>query len=280
MKKISLGFSPCPNDTFIFDAMVNNRIDTGDYKFEVVMEDVEQLNLMAQEGKLDISKISFGAYAYVSKNYVILNSGSALGKGVGPILVSKQPIPAKMLQEGLVAIPGVHTTANLLLSVLFPGIQNKKAMHFAAISKAVMEEEVIAGLLIHEGRFTYESQGLIKLIDLGETWEDQMQLPLPLGCIAANRKISGNERSEIDAMIRQSIGYAWKNPSESSHYIKAHSQEMEDEVIASHIGLYVNEFSVDLGAQGREAILILLKKGIEYQLIPELTEPIFNNSSI
>lgn len=280
MKKLTLGFSPCPNDTFIFDAIVNNRIDTGEYEFEVVMEDVEQLNLMAQEGKLDISKISFGAYAHVSKDYVILNSGSALGKGVGPILVSKQPLPAKMLQEGLVAIPGIHTTANLLLSVLFPGIQNKKAMHFATISKAVMEEEVIAGLLIHEGRFTYESQGLTKLIDLGETWEDQMQLPLPLGCIAANRSMPENERNEIDAMIRQSIGYAWKNPSESSYYIKEHSQEMEDEVIASHIGLYVNEFSVDLGAQGREAILFLLKKGIEYQLIPEITEPIFNNSSI
>lgn len=277
MKKFTIGFSPCPNDTFIFDALVNGRIDTGEFKFEPVLTDVEELNRMAMSGKLDITKISIGAYAAASEKYIILDSGGALGKGVGPILVSKTKIESTEFQKMKVAIPGKFTTANLLLSAFYPQITNKHEKLFSDIETAVLKGEFDAGLLIHEGRFTFEKKGLVKLFDLGEDWEHNMNLPLPLGCIAAKRNIPALESIEVSNLIRTSLEYGYKNPLESSHYILENAQEMEPDVIAGHIALYVNEFSLNLGTEGRNAIRFLLQKGIEQGLLPQLTQPVFNS---
>jgi 1,4-dihydroxy-6-naphthoate synthase len=276
LKKITIGFSPCPNDTFIFDALVNGRIDTGEYHFEPFLADVEELNRMAMSGKLDITKISIGAYAAASEKYIILDSGSALGKGVGPIMVSITKMGIAEFQKMKVAIPGKFTTANLLLSAFFPQITNKQEMLFSEIENAVLKGEFDAGLLIHEGRFTFEKRGLLKLFDLGEVWEQKMNMPLPLGCIAAKRNIPAAESIEVSNLIRTSLEYGYKNPQESSQYIFEHAQEMEPDVIAGHIALYVNEFSLNLGTEGRNAISFLLQKGIEQGLLPQLTQPVFN----
>lgn len=277
MKKFTIGFSPCPNDAFIFEALVNGRIDTGDYHFEPLLEDVEELNRMALQGKLDITKMSIGVYAAVSANYVILDSGSALGKGVGPLLVSKTKVENTDYPQLKVAIPGKYTTANLLLSAFYPQITQKHEMLFSDIENAVLTGAFDAGLLIHEGRFTYEKRGLFKLFDLGEVWEQNMKMPLPLGCIAAARKIPPADRIAIDNLIRTSLEYANQNPQKSSQYILENAQEMEPDVIAGHIALYVNEFSLNLGTEGRKAISFLLQKGIEQGLLPQLTQPVFNS---
>lgn len=278
MKNISIGFSPCPNDTFIFDAMINGRIDTGDYKFTAVLEDVEQLNRMASKGMLDVSKISLGAFAEVSKNYVILDSGSALGNGVGPLLVSKTEKVDLNNPALKVAIPGKFTTANLLLSIFFPQIKNKTEVLFSDIEQEVLSGNVDAGLLIHEGRFTYREKNLHKIFDLGDVWENHMHSPLPLGCICASRKMTESDISDINKMIRQSILFAMKNPEQSKSYTKQHSQEMADDVIEKHIALYVNEFSVALGPDGRKAIEFLLQKGFENGLLPRAVQPVFNRN--
>ncbi len=277
MKKYTIGFSPCPNDTFIFDALVNGRIDTGEYHFEPLLADVEVLNRMAMSGKLDITKISIGAYAAASEKYIILDSGSALGKGVGPILVSKTKIESSDFQKLKVAIPGKFTTANLLLSAFYPQITQKHEMLFSDIENAVLKGGFDAGLLIHEGRFTYEKRGLVKLFDLGEVWEQNMNMPLPLGCIAANRNIPASDRIAVSNLIRASLEYGYQNPKDSSQYILENAQEMEPEVIAGHIALYVNEFSLNLGTEGRNAISFLLQKGIDQGLLPQLKQPVFNS---
>ena len=276
MKTISIGFSPCPNDTYIFDALVNGKIDTGDYKFQPLLADVEALNQLAFTRKLDITKLSLGAYAKVSADYIILDSGSALGKGVGPVLVSKQKRDLSELSKLLIAIPGTHTTANLLLSTFFPQITHKKEMIFSQIENAVLTGETDAGLLIHEGRFTYKDRGLNRLADLGEVWETQLQIPLPLGCIAASRNLKEEIRTDISNLIRESILFANKNPESGKQYIREHAQEMKDDVIRQHIDLYVNEFSVTLGPEGKSAIEFLLTQGMKTGLLPPVTQPVFN----
>jgi len=280
VKKVSIGFSPCPNDTFIFDALINKRIPSGEYHFEPVLADVEQLNRLAMKSKLDVTKISFGAYARASENYMILDSGAALGKGVGPVLVAKRNISKSELAKSVVAIPGLNTTANLLLSVLFPEIKNKKEAVFSEIEGMVVNGEADAGLLIHEGRFTFAKKNLLQLYDLGELWETVSNFPLPLGCIAANRRFSTKEQIEISGLIRQSIEFAYAHPEAGNKYIKEHAQEMDDSVIASHIKLYVNEFSINLGPEGKAAIMFLLNKGVETGLLPSSVQPIFNSDSI
>lgn len=280
MKTVTIGFSPCPNDTFIFDALVNNRINTGEYIFEPVLADVEQLNIMSFNEVLDVTKISIAAYARASINYQILDSGSALGKGVGPLLVSTHPIQNSFLPELKIAIPGKFTTANLLLNTFFPEIKNKTEVIFSEIENKVLAGEFDAGLLIHEGRFTYSKKGLFKLFDLGEIWETKMNVPLPLGCIAGSRKLPANEKNDIEKLIRESIEYAFKSPDASSNYVRTHSQEMAPGVIAQHIALYVNEFSLTLGPEGRAAIAFLLDKGMESGLLPEVTQPVFNTPAL
>jgi 1,4-dihydroxy-6-naphthoate synthase len=275
MKTITIGFSPCPNDTFIFDALINGRIKNNHFNFVPLLVDVEQLNSLALQGKLDVTKISIGAFAQVSSHYRILDSGSALGKGVGPLLVKRKDTVVKELKELKVAIPGKNTTANLLLSVFFPEITAKTEMVFSEIEDAVLSGKADAGLLIHEGRFTYEKKDLIKLYDLGEVWEERMNLPLPLGCIAASRKLSLKEMREINTLIRHSIEHANNCPADSVPYINKNATEMDSSVIASHIQLYVNEFSLDLGTEGKNAIEFLLQKGFQEGHLPHYTKPVF-----
>lgn len=280
MKNISIGYSPCPNDTFIFDALVHNKIDTGGIQFNPLLADVEQLNTLALQSKLDVTKVSLGAYAHIASEYVILDSGSALGKGVGPVLVSKNKIHPSQYESIKVGIPGRNTTANLLLSILHPEIKNKTEILFSNIENAVLSGEVDAGLLIHEGRFTYKSLGLEKVFDLGELWESKMTVPLPLGCIAIKRTFSQNDRHIISSLIRKSINFANTFPLECKGYVQQHAQEMDEDVIRQHISLYVNDFSITLGPKGREAITLLLANGNAAGLLPKITQSIFNTNSI
>jgi 1,4-dihydroxy-6-naphthoate synthase len=257
--KLSLGFSPCPNDTFIFDALVNKKIDTGNFEFEVVLEDVQTLNRWALEGKLDLSKISYGVWPLLQKNYSLLDAGGALGKGVGPLLISKDQILLKDIHQLTVAIPGEHTTAHLLFTMAFPQVKKKKFMVFSQIESAVLSGEVDFGVIIHENRFTYMQRGLVKQMDLGEYWEQKTGSPIPLGGIVMRHHFSVADRAEIDRLIRDSVAYAEAYYPDLSDYVVRHSQEMQKSVMRQHIDLYVNQFSLSLGEQGRHAVKILLE---------------------
>jgi len=256
--KLTLGFSPCPNDTFIFDALVHHKIDTEGLEFEVVFADVEQLNKWAFQGKLDITKLSYNAFTHCVKDYVLLDSGSALGNNCGPLLIKK---PNTILtNESKIAIPGKYTTANMLLNIAFPENQNKVESLFSEIENQVLEGMVDAGLIIHESRFTYKDKCLDKVIDLGEFWETETGLPIPLGGIVMKRVLPLSEQKKIERVLRKSVVYAFKNPNSSADFIKCHAQEMEKQVVDAHIALYVNDYSVSLGEQGRKAVKLLFKK--------------------
>lgn len=250
----TLGFSPCPNDTFIFDALVNHKIDTGDFKFSVRLEDVETLNEMALNGKLDFTKISYGVLPMIAKNYKVLNSGSALGKGVGPLLISKSPVDFDEVENYTIVIPGENTTAHLLFSLAFPKAKNKIFKRYDEIEKAVLESEKVLGVIIHENRFTYMDKGLHKIVDLGNYWEEKTGLPIPLGGIVGKRNFDAVILKRVDALIKKSIEYAFSNYPLITDYVKKHSQEMEPEVMKKHIDLYVNKFSINLGKEGKNAI--------------------------
>ncbi|OSZ80678.1 1,4-dihydroxy-6-naphthoate synthase [Chitinophagaceae bacterium IBVUCB2] len=254
--KLTLGFSPCPNDTFIFDALVNKKIDTEGFEFETELADVETLNQWALEGKLDITKLSFPAFFRSLSNYTLLNSGSALGKAVGPLLItdSSQEISEEDINQGSIALPGIHTTANLLFTFAYPNAIDKQFMIFSAIETALVNKEVDFGVIIHENRFTYQQKGLYKVKDLGEYWEEKMELPIPLGGIAINQSIKRSAALKVNELIRKSIEYAFVNYPVIPDYVKQHSQEMSEEVMRQHIDLYVNNYSLDLGEEGREAI--------------------------
>lgn len=253
--KLTLGFSPCPNDTFIFDALVNKKIDTGNLEFEVVLEDVQTLNNWALQLKLDVSKISYGVLPLVINNYILLESGGALGKGVGPLLIAKTPLDTNNLNGKRIAIPGENTTAHMLFSLAFPGAKNKVFKVFNQIEDAVLNGEVDAGVIIHENRFTYQDKGLHKLIDLGDYWETTTQLPIPLGGIVAKKNLDKDVLKQVDTLIKQSVEYSFKNNYEIlSDYVRLHAQEMSEHVMRQHIDLYVNDFSIALGDTGREAV--------------------------
>ena len=244
--KLRLGFSTCPNDTFIFDAMVHKKIDTEGLDFNLIMGDVEELNNMALNSDIDITKISFHAYAYVADKYKILNSGSALGRNNGPLLISKKKIYPDEVPSLKIAIPGKHTTANLLLHFAYPQIKEIKEYLFSDIEQAVLENKVDAGLIIHETRFTYKKKGLHKIIDLGEYWEQKTSLPVPLGGIIINRDISAKTQKKVDRVLRRSIEFALKNPDSPLEFIREFAQEMDKDVMYRHIQLYVNDFTRDL----------------------------------
>lgn len=254
--KLTLGFSPCPNDTFIFDALVNRKIDTEGFEFNAVLADVETLNNWALEGKLDITKLSFPAFFRSLSNYTLLNAGSALGKGVGPLLISdaKHKLSDEEINQASVALPGIHTTANLLFSYAYPDATDKKFMIFNAIENALLNKEVDLGVIIHENRFTYQQKGLYKVTDLGEYWEEKMELPIPLGGIAINQSIKRSTALKVNELIRKSLEYAFANYPLVTEYVKQHSQEMSEDVMRQHIDLYVNNYSLDLGDDGRMAI--------------------------
>jgi len=252
--KFTLGFSPCPNDTFIFDALVNHKIDTEGLEFDVVLEDVQTLNNWAKESKLDLSKISYGVLPLVLEKYIVLNSGGALGKGVGPLLITNSE-ERTVNSESVIAIPGENTTAHMLFSLAFPNAKNKVFKVFNEIEDAVLNNEVDAGVIIHENRFTYHLKGLHKLIDLGEYWEQQTNAPIPLGGIVAKRNLPVDLIQKVDKLIKQSVEYAYTHHHEQlTDYVKMHSQEMSEDVMRQHINLYVNEFSIDLAKNGWNAV--------------------------
>ena len=266
MELIEIGFSPCPNDTFIFDALVNHKIDTKGLEFKVYLEDVQTLNEWALQGKLPISKISYGVWPLVKYNYQLLNSGGALGKGVGPLLIYKSNNQDKENTEKpnaetmSVAIPGVNTTAHLLFSLAFPHITNKKFLVFNEIEEAVLSGDVDAGVIIHENRFTYSDKGLSKWMDLGTYFEDTFNAPIPLGGIIARNDMTAEKVLLINDLIQQSVAYAFKHSYDSlPEYVKCHSQEMSEAIMRQHINLYVNDFSIDMGDTGRDAITQLEK---------------------
>ena len=274
--KLTLGFSPCPNDTFIFDAMVNGKIDTMGITFDYVMEDVETLNVWAEQGKLDITKLSYNTFIHTVNQYALLHSGSALGEGVGPLLVSKQPLDLSKIDTYKIAIPGFKTTANLLFTLAFPQAKNKTELVFSEIEAAVLRGEYDAGLIIHEGRFTYQQKGLTKLIDMGDWWEKTTHAAIPLGGIVIRRSFDKELCAIVDRIIKESLLYSWKHYPELSPFITNNAQEMEEDVMRKHINLYVNEYTTDLGEKGRCAINTLFEKARAGGLIKgEMPESIF-----
>jgi 1,4-dihydroxy-6-naphthoate synthase len=255
--RLTLGFSPCPNDTFIFDALVNQKIDTEGLEFDPVPEDVETLNQWALEGKLDITKLSFPAYFKSLDKYVLLTSGSALGKGVGPLLISNKKQDLKNVEDNSIAIPGLNTTANMLLSFAFPKARNKVPVLFSEIEDTVISGKTELGVIIHENRFTYQQKGLHKVVDLGEYWEEKMKAPIPLGGIAIKRTIDKAIQKKVNSLIRKSLDDAFANYPLITDYVKQHSQTMREEVMRQHIELYVNNYSLELGNDGKKAIEVL-----------------------
>lgn len=278
---LTLGFSPCPNDTFIFDALIHHKIDTEGLDFDVFFEDVETLNQKALRGELDITKLSFHAYAYVIENYVLLDSGSALGFGVGPLLISKKEFGALSLaSENQIAnlkigIPGKYTTANFLLGLVYPQAENKIEMVFSDIEKALLNDTIDLGLIIHENRFTYQDKGLKKVMDLGEFWEDLTSCAIPLGGIMIKRNLSEDIKQTVNRVIRRSVEFAFKNPKSGLDFIRLHAQEMSEEVMYKHIELYVNQHSIDLGAEGKKAVSTFFDEGVQRKIIPKPKENLF-----
>jgi 1,4-dihydroxy-6-naphthoate synthase len=283
MMKLTLGFSPCPNDTFIFDALVNKKIDTGDLEFDVVMEDVQTLNELAIAGKLDVTKISYGSLPLILDQYIVLSSGSALGKGVGPLLIAPFEIPAPAVKQCIIAIPGKHTTAHVLFSLAFPEATNKVFMRYDEIENFVLGnkgsldniQSIKLGVIIHENRFTYQDKGLVKQTDLGNFWETETKLPVPLGGIVANRQLPDNIKLKVQSLIRKSLEYSYTNGKELSSFIKDNAQEMSPEVMQMHIDLYVNEFSLDLGVDGKKAVKKFLQVHSSINKIPVEEEKVF-----
>lgn len=273
--KLSLGFSPCPNDTYIFDALVNRRIELNKYQFDVEIADVEKLNQLAFESVLDVTKLSFAAFAHVSMHYQLLPYGAALGFGNGPLLISKHKIYPDEISHINIATPGKFTTAVLLLGIFWPDAKLQKEYLFSDIEEVVLSGEADAGLIIHETRFTYKQRGLQKIADLGELWEKENNLPLPLGGIAIKRSLPEKIKSDAGNLLKDSLAYANRFPEASKEFIRKNAQETSETITKQHIGLYVNKFSTDLGLEGKDAIMQILKKGVEKRLLPEITEPVF-----
>ena len=279
----SLAFSPCPNDTFIFDALVNKKINTEGLDFEVLLEDVQTLNQWALQGKIDFTKMSYGVLPLILNNYQVLESGGALGKGVGPLLINNQQLAISNFDETTnekqetrseIAIPGENTTAHLLFSLAYPNATNKKFMIFNEIENYVLQNKNTLGVIIHENRFTYQQKGLHKVMDLGNYWEQETHSPIPLGGIVAHRRIDKLISQKVDRLIKKSLQYAFDNYPIITDYVKQHSQEMEIAVMQQHIDLYVNNFSLGLGNEGQKAVIKLLE--VYQQLHPEV-EINYNN---
>ena len=280
--KLTLGFSPCPNDTFIFDALIHHKIDTEGLDFEVFYDDVETLNQKAFRGELDITKLSYHAFAYVVDKYVLLDAGSALGFGVGPLLMSKREMQIAELNnpDFKIGIPGKYTTANFLLGLALPNATNKQEMVFSEIEDALLDEKIDVGLIIHENRFTYQNKGLKKIIDLGDYWEKQTGCAIPLGGIVANRKLPLEVQQKINRVLKKSVEFAFDNPKSGLEFIRSYAQEMSEEVMYKHIDLYVNQYSLDLGVEGRKAINLLFDTAREKGIIPEIKRGIFLNPAL
>lgn len=272
---LTLGFSPCPNDTFMFYPLVHGLVDTGGISFNERLEDVETLNRLAVKGVLDISKVSYAALGHIREQYALLRAGSALGRGCGPLLVAKEQLDPAALQGKTVAIPGRYTTAHLLMRLFNPELTTFLEMPFHEIMDAVMTGRVDAGVIIHESRFTYQGFGLQQLVDLGAWWEAETGLPIPLGGIVARRSLGVETIRSVEKALTAAVEYARSNPAEAGCYIREHAQEMNADVCAAHIGLYVNEFSQALGDEGERAISELLRRAEIAGIIPRSTAPLF-----
>lgn len=263
---LTLGFSPCPNDTFIFDAMVNQGMETNDLHFDYQMEDVETLNQWAFEGKLAITKLSYNTLLKVSDKYALMDTGSALGRGVGPLVICKAETFNRItdkeafFKEARIAIPGVNTTANLLFSLAFPDAKNKTEILFSEIEERVLNDEFDCGLVIHESRFTYQQRGLEKIMDMGDWWERESGAAIPLGGICIRRDIPADIAKQVETLIGKSLALSWESYPELSDFVKNNAQEMEESVMRQHIELYVNEYSLSLGTEGRKAVDTLFHK--------------------
>ncbi len=267
---LSIGFSPCPNDTFIFHALVSGAIPTKDFRLlPETLADVETLNQWALAGRLDVTKLSFHALGHVLDEYVLLATGAALGRGCGPLLVSRSgSLTPESLADQTIAIPGHYTTAAMLLKMCYPECQTITVMPFDQIMPALVAGTVGAGVIIHEGRFTYQRHGLRLVTDLGAWWEETTGHPIPLGGIVARRSLGQEIIAALETAIRASLQSAFRHPERSRIYIKAHAQEIDDQVIADHIGLYVNDYSLDLRADGRAAVREFLRRGQAAGLFP------------
>jgi 1,4-dihydroxy-6-naphthoate synthase len=274
--KLTLGFSPCPNDTFIFDALVNNRISHG-FSFDITIADVEELNHLALDGKLDITKMSYHAYACAASKYLVCESGSALGKGNGPLFVSKMKIYPDEVPYLKIAVPGKYTTAAFLLKYAFPTIKEPDVYLFSDIEDVVLSNETDAGVLIHEGRFTYKDKGLRLIKDLGEHWELFTKQSVPLGCIAMNRNLPEDIRQSFSRALKDSILFANENPAASHDFVKQHAQEQSEEITNKHIELFVNEYTLALGEEGRNAVDFFLNETKRLKIVESVPEKIFSD---
>ena len=277
---LSLGFSPCPNDCFMLDAVVNRRIDLEGLEFSIQMADVETLNKAAFAAALDVTKLSYHAFAHCAGAYVLLDAGSALGRGCGPLLISKRPIGQDEVAAGglTIASPGEYTTAQLLFGLAFPGVTNITPMVFSEIESAVLSDRCDAGLIIHENRFTYEAKGLRKVVDLGELWEEETGTPIPLGGIAVKRSLPDEVKRAVDRVVRRSVEHALAHRTASLPFVRAHAQEMSDDVMCRHIDLYVNDYSRDLGPDGKRAVALLFERARAAGVIPGASGGLFLDS--
>jgi len=275
MQTLTLGYSPCPNDTFLFYPLVHGSIPRNGFQFSERLEDVETLNCLAMKGALDICKVSYHAFAHIRERYILLRSGGAMGRGCGPLIVSKKVHEAGELSGKRIAVPGQFTTACLLLQLFEPTLAEVIFLPFDKIMSAVIEGKADAGLIIHESRFTYQSYGLHKVLDLGEWWEKSTGLPLPLGGIAAKRSLGPAVLARLSSLVRTSVEYARNHPGETLRYVHSHSQEMSDEVCSAHISLYVNDYSLDPGPEGERATELLFARGEQLGLFPRSCAPLF-----
>ena len=274
---LSLGFSPCPNDTFIFDAMLHGKVDTEGLDFEVYMEDVEALNRRAFAGDIAVTKLSYHAFAWLTERYALLDAGSALGNNCGPLLIARAAMTDAEIDSARIAIPGKMTTANFLLSLAYPNAGNKQETLFSEIENTVVEGRAGAGLIIHENRFTYQQKGLVKLLDLGEFWESSTGLPIPLGGIVVRRDLPPDIQQKVNRVMRRSVEYAFAHTDDVMPFVRQHAQAMDDAVMQAHIDLYVTGYTLDLGEKGREAVRQMFAIGREKGAIPDYKENFFTN---
>lgn len=275
MMTLSLGYSPCPNDTFIFDALIHGKIDTEGLQFAPVIADVEALNRRAFEGDIDVTKLSYHAFAHLLHQYKLLDAGSALGNNCGPLLVAREHMAPESIAHAAIAIPGRMTTANFLLGLFYPDALNKTEVLFSDIEDAVLSGRYDAGLIIHENRFTYEQKGLVKLADLGERWEQSTGKPIPLGGIVVNRRLPEAVQQKMNRVLRRSVEYAFAHTTDVMPYVRAHAQAMDETVMLAHINLYVNKHSISLGEDGRAAVLELFGRAHALGLIPSFENDFF-----
>lgn len=260
MRALTFGYSPCPNDTFAFHALAHGLVEAP-FTVRPVLLDIEELNRRAHAGEFDLTKLSVGAFAAVGDRYRLLRSGAALGEGVGPLVVTRSPMTLAVAVRGRVAIPGKETTAYRLLRLAAPTLGEVVEMRYDRILRAVADGEVDAGLIIHESRFTYQEHGLVKAADLGDWWEGEMRLPVPLAGICARADLPDETVAAAERAIRASVQHAFDHPDDSRAYVQAHAQEMSPEVQRRHIALYVNRYSLDVGEAGMRAIERLVGAG-------------------